>query len=172
MEYSSYPEIGGKPNDRELTFLKQEIRLNLQNRLDMKVLSKIFLLFFLQSLLEIIFMTLLDKLGVYYMYDSKRALLMEDLSYNGLIVIYKMAYFIVPYVCLMLIGNRVAKRLKPLYSRLAISHVVVNAMLVFAFGLYFRIDVKMLINPLLATGFASLVVYAVGRRRRSWIFNQ
>ena len=106
-------------------------------------------------------MSLLDKVGVYYMYNTRKTLTIEVLLNNGLIVLYKIAYFIIPYLGLMLIGSHLMKKGKTDYTKLAILHVAINAILVFVFGLYFHIDVKALLNPLLGTILASLTIYLI-----------
>lgn len=127
----------------------------------MKILFRIVLLFTCQSILEIILMTLLDKLGIYYLYDTKKALITEIFLRNGLTIFYKFIYLIIPYLILMLIANYAIKRGGVSYLKLATLSIPINFILFIGLWWYFHNNLKDILNPLISTVMASLIIYLI-----------
>lgn len=121
----------------------------------MKLLLQTIGLFISQTILEVIIMALVAKLGVPYMdFNAGGESVIELLT--GIAYYYslsKVVIFILPYLVLMFLGKRVYQKISLIQLNLIISII-----LTVAFWFYFDNPIQEIYNPVLGTLLAGLFI--------------
>ena len=122
----------------------------------MKPVSQILLLFFAQIIIELIIMTLLAKAGIPYMdFDfSNEGITEMVLSIGYYYSFSKGIVVILPYILLMLIGDKVLKKISLIHL-----NSIISVLFTVSFWLIFGNPANELINPVLSSLLAALFIF-------------
>lgn len=124
----------------------------------MRALSQVLILFFSQAILEIIIMAFFAKLGIQYMdFDSTGEGIVELVISIGYYYSFsKSIIIILPYIVLMLLGNRIVK--KESFTQL---NLLLSLLLTGFFWLVFKNPIGEIINPILGSLLAGLFIILI-----------
>lgn len=124
------------------------------------MLLQIIGLFFMQSFLEVLVMTILAKLGIPYMdFDGGGESIIELLT--GIAYYYSMSKVLItalPYIALMFLGYKIYRR-----PDFVLFNLIISLVLTIIFWLYFDNPVREMLNPVLGTLIAGLFIFFIGR---------
>lgn len=105
-------------------------------------------------------MSILAKLGIYYIENSKKDLFIEVLSgYLAYIGISKLQYFALPYLALMFVSNYLIDKKGTNLKSIALLNGIVSTCLMVFFYFYFDNHLKNILNPIISSVLAAIVIY-------------
>lgn len=121
----------------------------------MRIISQVIILFFVHTILEIIIMAFLAKVGIRYMdFDSTAEGVTELLMNIGYYYSFsKSIIIIIPYLVLMLLGNKVLHKVSLVQLNLFLSILLTGL-----FWLGFKNPINEIINPILGSLSAGLFI--------------
>lgn len=131
----------------------------------MQVLLKIMGVFILQTLVEILVMSILVKFGVPYMdiEGSKEGVIEITLGIGFYYSLSKALIIVLPYVALMALGYFYGSKFFPKLKILLIVNIIVSILLTSVFWIYFENPLSELLNPILGTLIAAIFILFISK---------